>query len=587
MQKYNGQLINQFPNSINGNAAAGAQITVRVKSSGALASLYATDNVGGASLSNPITADSRGYYGFYAPDGVYTLDVSISGTPQLEIQLQDVAALQAQFNGALANAGYIPVGTFAAGCTVSQSNGVVSDGSAYWRWDGSLPKTVTAGSAPTPTGVGGWLVVSDFALRGDLDDAESAVHIGSSQAQNLGFLNKTTSGDTAKNSSFILGDLGSPSATAPTRTAWTYSSTPTTGTNGLFLAGNYIEPTVLGASIFQGRSGYYSYLTSECGVASSMGGDNYINQLAGLAYAFHVDLIKDTNGLGSHGAAFGGSWKRLRGDYSGSFAGTVHDVSGQNAVAIGGNNIRIGSASDALLSRRSSAVGGQLVQIDGINSFIYSSDQSTMSGDHGGVIGGITHANAATQSIIAGGNTSEHTSTAIRSFTAAGQRNKTTAFMAITHGSDALNDVDYSHTQSNGKFANQGDCQVHYVVARRAAAAGSTSVDITAQGGGGAPYLYTPRAGSILKFDFNVVCARTDAVGQTASFKVVGSVTNIGGTLTIKSQTTTVDHRDDAAYNCVLALAGGSTAVVLRGTVPSTSHVTRWTASGTITLAQL
>ena len=185
MQKYNGQLTNQFPNSVSGNAAAGAQITVRVKSSGALASLYATDSLSGAALSNPLTADSRGYYGFYAPDGVYTLDVSISGTPQLEIQLQDVASLQDQFNDALANAGYIPIGTFSAGCTVSQSNGVVSDGTAYWRWDGALPKTVTAGSAPTPTGVGGWVLVSDGGLRGDLAAANSTIPIAGVQAKSL------------------------------------------------------------------------------------------------------------------------------------------------------------------------------------------------------------------------------------------------------------------------------------------------------------------------------------------------------------------------------------------------------------------
>lgn len=185
MQKYNGQLINQFSSSINGNAAAGALVTVRVKSSGAIASLYASDDVGGATLPNPLTTDSRGYFGFYAADGVYTIDYSVTGTPQTVIQLQDVADLQDQFNDALANAGYIPVGTFAAGCTVSQSNGVVSDGSSYWRWDGALPKTVTAGSAPTPTGVGGWFVVSDQALRGDLADSASAVLIAGVEAADV------------------------------------------------------------------------------------------------------------------------------------------------------------------------------------------------------------------------------------------------------------------------------------------------------------------------------------------------------------------------------------------------------------------
>ena len=182
MQRYNGQLINQFANTVNGNAAAGAQVTVKVKSSGATATLYATNSLGGGTLPNPLTTDSRGYFGFYAPDGVYTLDFNISGTPQQEIQLQDVAALQAQFDNALANAGYIPVGTFAAGCTVSQANGVVSDGVSYWRWDGALPKTVTAGNSPTPTGLGGWVLVSDGALKNDLAASNSTVLVGGVEA---------------------------------------------------------------------------------------------------------------------------------------------------------------------------------------------------------------------------------------------------------------------------------------------------------------------------------------------------------------------------------------------------------------------
>ena len=185
MQRYNGQLINQFPSAITGNAAAGVQVTVRIKSSGAIATLYATNSTSGATLSNPLTTDSVGSYSFYAADGVYTLDFSYSGLPQQVIQLQDVAALQSQFDDALANAGYVPVGTFSAGCTVSQSNGIVSDGVSYWRWDGALPKTVTAGSSPTPTGVGGWFLVSDSGLRGDLGDVNSSVSVAGFEARYL------------------------------------------------------------------------------------------------------------------------------------------------------------------------------------------------------------------------------------------------------------------------------------------------------------------------------------------------------------------------------------------------------------------
>lgn len=185
MQKYNGQLIRQFASPVSGNAASGVTVTVRRKSDNALATLYADNNIAGATLSNPITTTSTGHFAFYAPDDVYTLTFSDS-TPVQVIQLQDVAELQAQFDAAVLNAGYIPSGTFSAGATLTQANQVLSDGSSYWRWDGGFPKTVTAGSAPTPTGVGGWIVLSDFALRGDLNSATSTVPVGPFQAKQLG-----------------------------------------------------------------------------------------------------------------------------------------------------------------------------------------------------------------------------------------------------------------------------------------------------------------------------------------------------------------------------------------------------------------
>lgn len=184
MQKYNGQLIRQFASSVSGNAASGVTVTVRRKSDNALTTLYVDNNTAGATLSNPITTSATGHFAFYAADGVYTLTFSDS-TPQQVIQLQDVAALQDQFDGAVLNAGYIPSGTFAAGATLTQANQVLSDGSSYWRWDGSFPKTVGAGSSPAPTGVGGWILVSDGGLRGDLASTNSSVSIAGVPARVL------------------------------------------------------------------------------------------------------------------------------------------------------------------------------------------------------------------------------------------------------------------------------------------------------------------------------------------------------------------------------------------------------------------
>lgn len=190
MEKYNGQLINQFPSSVFGNSAVGVEITVREQTSGLLATLYSGNSTSSATISNPLLSDSIGAYSFYAEDGVYTVDFSFSGARQQVIQLQDVANLQEQFNEAVLNAGYIPSGTFSAGATLTQANQVLSDGSSYWRWDGSFPKVVGAGTSPTPTGVGNWILISDAGLRSDLASTSSSVSIAGMEAADLAALNK-------------------------------------------------------------------------------------------------------------------------------------------------------------------------------------------------------------------------------------------------------------------------------------------------------------------------------------------------------------------------------------------------------------
>lgn len=77
------------------------------------------------------------------------------------VLLTPLPVMQQTFN----SLGYIDKGTFAAGATLSSSNEILSDGTNYWRWSGVFPKTVTAGSSPSPSGVGTWLMVGDTQLR--------------------------------------------------------------------------------------------------------------------------------------------------------------------------------------------------------------------------------------------------------------------------------------------------------------------------------------------------------------------------------------------------------------------------------------
>ncbi|WP_406549318.1 hypothetical protein ACETRY_10625 [Cronobacter malonaticus] len=79
--------------------------------------------------------------------------------------------------------GWIPAGTFQAGATISLPNQILKDTSSgeYYRWDGSLPKIVPAGSTPASTGgtgVGAWISVGDSALRSMLAATTGAGLVG-------------------------------------------------------------------------------------------------------------------------------------------------------------------------------------------------------------------------------------------------------------------------------------------------------------------------------------------------------------------------------------------------------------------------
>ncbi|ELY6216491.1 hypothetical protein SNQ30_002057 [Cronobacter sakazakii] len=86
--------------------------------------------------------------------------------------------------------GWIPVNSFQAGATITLPNQILKDTSSneYYRWDGSLPKVVPAGSTPESTGgtgVGGWISVGDSALRSMLASISGAAMIGTNHRGTL------------------------------------------------------------------------------------------------------------------------------------------------------------------------------------------------------------------------------------------------------------------------------------------------------------------------------------------------------------------------------------------------------------------
>lgn len=112
-------------------------------------------------------------------------------------------AAQARVDASIDALGWVLAGDFTAGCTVTDRNQyVLVVGGAGYRWDGVLPKVVTAGSSPTPIATGSWVLVGDMSLRGDLAAADGTdlVYFGAqtlTQALNTLSATKAIIGDSA------------------------------------------------------------------------------------------------------------------------------------------------------------------------------------------------------------------------------------------------------------------------------------------------------------------------------------------------------------------------------------------------------
>lgn len=79
--------------------------------------------------------------------------------------------------------GWTTIDSFEIGATINNSSEVLrwESNGEYYRWDGSFPKTVPAGSTPTATGgigIGAWVGIGDAALRSALVSAAGASMIG-------------------------------------------------------------------------------------------------------------------------------------------------------------------------------------------------------------------------------------------------------------------------------------------------------------------------------------------------------------------------------------------------------------------------
>ena len=106
MQKYIGYAIAKFDDGTTGNVIAAAAAEVRVTGTGSLATLYATNSTGGATLSNPLTTDSNGKFEFYAENNRYNITLSKSGTTIVDSSLTDIVLYDVEDGGAQIKTAY-------------------------------------------------------------------------------------------------------------------------------------------------------------------------------------------------------------------------------------------------------------------------------------------------------------------------------------------------------------------------------------------------------------------------------------------------------------------------------------------------
>lgn len=210
------ELKTYFAQDRSGNLIPSATVSIFLTGTQTLATGLKT--VSGASLMNPFTADADGKIQFYAPDGIYDMQVSlgsVSGVKVtfqcLDVQQQLSAANSAaeraeaaaesvenqsasiennsreQWRRQLADVGLTLVnGSFEEGATATKTTDAVWHilGGQCYTWGGELPKTVAPASTPDSTGGVGanaWSSVREDSLRLKLKSDSGAESIGTAQ----------------------------------------------------------------------------------------------------------------------------------------------------------------------------------------------------------------------------------------------------------------------------------------------------------------------------------------------------------------------------------------------------------------------
>jgi hypothetical protein len=276
------------------------------------------------------------------PSGVVTNreGVALTPIPVINQQLEDLVDSAESTVLAL---GWEDKGTFAAGATLTTTNQILSNGTNYYRWSGALPKIVSAGSAVTPLGVGGWLLVGDSQLRSELAANSSSVLVGGVTAEKVAI---TSSEFSITSDPLVLGSFSS----------------------------------IYGEQTYVGNLGAGSILMGMYRGASKNRITGSPAQLRGIIGGYDNEIISTTT---ADGLACGILWSMHSkisnfADHCGISFGSYHEIeNGSYSAILSGTTNKIKGTTNGAGNDNSVIVGGARTEVDGANCFAAGTDNKT------------------------------------------------------------------------------------------------------------------------------------------------------------------------------------------------------------------
>lgn len=262
-----------------------------------------------------------------------------------------------------------------------------------------------------------------------------------------------------------------------------------------------------------GGDGYRNRLGSTTNLSAIFGGDNDFDALAVFNMGHH-NAADVADGV-SHAWMFG----------------TYLNNGGAYGINMGTENDNW-SHKSAILSGQSHRIGTQGAPSDGRNSVVVGGYQCTIDGDYALAFGYGTKATADYSQATGYGSVAN----------TAGER----VFSSTTSGTAGARQV--------GKYHLSRD--ISGGVATQLLSAGSARAAIGSK--------------STLTISAYINAARTDVEGETASYRLDAQVSNMGGTLAVKSQSLTVIHEDVAGWNADIIVSGSTWQIRFQGVASQT-----------------